>query len=42
MDGKLTPTKAGLTPDPKPCAGNDGTTITVRNLILRHPIIINT
>lgn len=31
-DGSLTPTKAGLTPDPKPCAGNDGTTIAVRNV----------
>ena len=29
LDGKLTPLKAGLTADPKLCAGNDGTTITV-------------
>lgn len=28
-DGALTPVKAGATSDPKPCAGNDGTTITV-------------
>ena len=30
LDGKLSPIKAGLSADPKPCAGNDGTTITVR------------
>lgn len=30
LDGKLSPVKAGLSVDPKPCAGNDGTTITVR------------
>jgi DNA mismatch repair protein MLH1 len=28
-DGVLAPVKSGLTPDPKPCAGNDGTIITV-------------
>lgn len=28
-DGALVPAKAGLTPDPKACAGNDGTIITV-------------
>lgn len=28
-DGVLVPSKAGYTPDPKPCAGNNGTTITV-------------
>lgn len=28
-DGALTPVKAGANSDPKPCAGNDGTTITV-------------
>ncbi|KAL2911869.1 DNA mismatch repair protein Mlh1 [Polyrhizophydium stewartii] len=29
-DGKLVPPKAGASADPKPCAGNAGTTITVR------------
>ena len=29
VDGVLAPAKPGLTADPKPCAGNDGTTITV-------------
>lgn len=28
-DGALAPAKPGMTPEPKPCAGNDGTTITV-------------
>ena len=30
VDGALAPAKPGLSTDPKPCAGNDGTTITVR------------
>ncbi|KAH8116130.1 DNA mismatch repair protein MutL [Phellopilus nigrolimitatus] len=29
VDGALAPPKPGQTPDPKPCAGNDGTTITL-------------
>ena len=29
LDGQLTPPKPGQTADPKPTAGNDGTTITV-------------
>ncbi|KAI0635254.1 DNA mismatch repair protein MutL [Trametes polyzona] len=36
-DGALTPVKAGATSDPKPCAGNDGTTITVENLFYNTP-----
>ncbi|KAH9852552.1 DNA binding protein [Lenzites betulinus] len=36
-DGALTPIKAGATSDPKPCAGNDGTTITVENLFYNTP-----
>jgi hypothetical protein len=30
-DGSLVPAKPGQTADPKPCAGNDGTIITVRH-----------
>ncbi|TDL24592.1 DNA mismatch repair protein MutL [Rickenella mellea] len=37
LDGKLAPAKPGLTADPKPCAGNDGTTITVEDLFYNTP-----
>jgi hypothetical protein len=31
VDGEMAPSQKGGSTDPKPCAGNDGTTITVRS-----------
>ena len=37
MDGVLAPPKPGQSAEPKPCAGNEGTLITVRNASLLIP-----
>ncbi|KAE9391066.1 DNA mismatch repair protein MutL [Gymnopus androsaceus JB14] len=36
-DGKLVPAQPGQTEEPKPCAGNDGTSITIENLFFNTP-----
>ncbi|KAJ6571736.1 histidine kinase-like ATPase [Mycena capillaripes] len=37
LDGVLVEGKPGQTPDPKPCAGNDGTTIIIEDLFYNTP-----
>ncbi|KAH9985620.1 DNA binding protein [Russula compacta] len=37
VDGEMAPAQKGASADPKPCAGNDGTTVTVENLFYNVP-----
>jgi DNA mismatch repair protein MLH1 len=39
VDGDMTPAQKGASADPKPCAGNDGTTVTVRRKGDRSPTL---